>query len=116
MSIAIVVLSLILAFVCLGAGAVKLIEIKQFLRIRDRLGLGAQLWRAIGIVEVEVAVGLSVGLAIPWVGIAAAVGLTVVLIGAIVIHASAGETRNAAPAIVLVVLTVLFTVLRLVSV
>ena len=85
--IATIVLSVLLAAAVLGSGGAKLAVAKQSIEIRDRLGIAAPLWRSIGVLEVAAAVGLAVGLAIPALGIAAAVGPVLLLIGAIATHA-----------------------------
>lgn len=64
-------------------------------------GLGSGLVRFVGIAEVAAAVGLGVGIWWQPLGIAAATGTVVVLIGAISFHVKKGEygdsaTRNAA--------------------
>ena len=72
MFIATIVLSVLVAAAFLGSGAAKLAGAKQSIEIRDRLGVAAGLWRAVGIVEVAAAAGLAAGLAVPVLGIAAA--------------------------------------------
>lgn len=110
-----VVLSLLLAAAFLGSGAAKLAGAKQSVEIRDRLGLTARLWRGIGILEVAAAVGLAVGLALPTAGIAAAVGLILLLIGALGTHARSHELSKAAPAVALLLLAIAAAVTRLAS-
>jgi len=73
--IATIVLSVLLAAAFLGSGAAKLAAAKQSIEIRDRLGVAAGLWRAVGILELAAAAGLAAGFAVPVLGIAAAVGL-----------------------------------------
>jgi hypothetical protein len=54
-------------------------------------------WRGIGVLEVAVVVGPAVGLAVPVLGIATAVGLFLLLIGAIGTHARSPDLSNARP-------------------
>jgi uncharacterized membrane protein YphA (DoxX/SURF4 family) len=61
--IATIVLSVLLAAAFLGSGAAKLAAAEQSIEIRDRLGVGAGLWRGIGVLEVGAAVGLAMGVA-----------------------------------------------------
>jgi uncharacterized membrane protein YphA (DoxX/SURF4 family) len=106
MSIAIIVLSALLAVAFLGSGGLKLAGAKQSLQMRDQLRVGAQLWRVVGALEVAGAVGLAAGFVVPVLGIAAAVGLALLMVGGIVAHARAQDLRNAGPAALLVVLAV----------
>jgi hypothetical protein len=113
--IATIVLSVLAAAAFLGSGAAKLAGAKQSTEIRDRLGVTAGLWRGIGILEVAAAVGLAAGLAVPVLGIAAAVGLVLLLIGAIGAHARSHDLSSAAPAVGLVLLTIAAALTRLAS-
>jgi hypothetical protein len=58
------------------------------------MGLSTGLVRFIGLAEVSAAAGLIVGLFWQPLGIAAAVGFAVLLIGAIGFHAKAGDYAN----------------------
>jgi DoxX-like protein len=113
--IATVVLSVLVAAAVLGSGAAKLAGAKQSIAIRDRLGVTPWLWRGIGILEVGAAAGLTAGLAVPVLGIAAAVGLVLLLIGAIGAHARANDLSNAIPAVGLLLLTIAAAITRLAS-
>ena len=115
MNLAATVLSVVLAVGFLGSGAIKLIGNKTALQMRDRVNVGAQLWRVIGALEVAGAVGLLVGLAVPALGIAAAVGLSLLLIGAVGAHLCANDARNALPAALLLLLAVALIVIRVLA-
>jgi uncharacterized membrane protein YphA (DoxX/SURF4 family) len=115
MNLTATILSVVLAVGFLGSGALKLIGNKTSLQMRDAVAVGAQLWRAIGALEVTAAVGLLVGLAVPAAGIAAAAGLSLLMVGAIVEHLRANDARNAGPAGLLLVLTVALMGIRIVS-
>lgn len=112
MSIATIVISVLLAVAFLFTAAIKLFGVRQSLQIRDQLGVGAGLWRVIGGLEVAGAVGLLVGLEVPALGLAAAVGLSLLMVGAIGAHARAGDLRNAVPAVVCLGLAVAVAVLQ----
>ena len=116
MSIAIIVLSALLAVAFLGSGGLKLAGAKQSLQMRDQLHVGAQLWRLVGALEVAGAVGLAAGFVVPVLGVAAAVGLALLMAGGIVAHARAHDLRNAGPAALLLVLAVVTVVLRVASI
>ena len=115
MFIATIAVSVLLAAAVLGSGAAKLAGAKQSIAIRDRLGVAAGLWRAVGILEVAAAGGLAACLAVPVLGIAAAVGLVLLLIGAIGTHARSHDLSNAAPAVGLLLLAIAAAITRLAS-
>lgn len=116
MFIATIVLSALLAVAFLGSGGLKLVGAKQSLQMRDQLQVGAQLWRLVGALEVAGGVGLAVGFVIPVIGIAAAVGLALLMVGGIVAHARAQDLRNAGPAALLLMLAVVTVVLQVASI
>ena len=116
MSIAIIVLSALLAVAFLGSGSLKLVAAKQSLQMRDQLHVGAQLWRLVGALEVAGAVGLAAGFVVPVLGIAAAVGLALLMVGGIVAHARAQDVRNAGPATLLLMLAVATVVVRVATI
>jgi hypothetical protein len=113
--IATIVLSVLVAAAVLGSGAAKLTGAKQSIAIRDRLGVAPWLWRAVGVLEVAAAGGLAAGLTVPALGIAAAVGLVLLLIGAIGTHARSDDLSNAIPAVGLLLLTIAAALTRLAS-
>lgn len=102
------ILSLLLAVVFLGSGGGKLAGAKRSLQIRDELHIDARLWSVIGGLEIAGAVGLLVGVAVPVLGVMAAVGLSLLMAGAIAAHGRAGDLRHAVPAAVLMTLAVTF--------
>jgi hypothetical protein len=115
MYIATIVLSALLALTFLGAGVPKVIGAKQSLKVRDQVRAGAGLWRVVGGLEIAAAIGLVAGLAVPALGIAAAVGLALLLIGAIVTHARVDDLKGAAPAAIVLVVAVATAVVRFLS-
>ena len=105
MHIATIVLSALLAVAFLGSGGLKIAGAKQSLEMRDQLRVGAQLWRVVGALEVAGGLGLAIGFVVPVLGIAAAVGLALLMVGGIASHARADDLRNAGPAALLLVLS-----------
>jgi uncharacterized membrane protein YphA (DoxX/SURF4 family) len=91
MNITAAILSILLAFVALAAGAPKLVLKGTSAQLQSHLGLSAGLVRLVGLAEVAAAVGLVIGLFWRPLGVAAAVGLVVLFIGAIGFHAKAGD-------------------------
>jgi hypothetical protein len=84
------------------------------LTVRDHLGLNPVQWRTIGMLELAAVAGVLAGLAWPPIGVAAAVGAALLLLGAIIFHTraadSAGET---APAVIGLGLAVATAILQL---
>jgi uncharacterized membrane protein YphA (DoxX/SURF4 family) len=116
MSIAIIVLSALLAVAFLGSGGLKLAGAKQSLQMRDQLRVGPQLWRLVGALEVAGALGLAAGFIVPVLGIAAAAGLALLMLGGIGAHARTQDLRNAGPAALVLLLAVATVVVRVASI
>lgn len=92
------ILSVILALVSLAAGAPKaLLKGDVPAGLQSHMGLSAGFVRFIGLAEVAAAVGLVIGLFWQPLGIAAAVGMTITLVGAVVFHARAGTMSTPRP-------------------
>ncbi|MEV0219696.1 DoxX family protein [Streptomyces sp. NPDC050704] len=95
MYIAAAVLSVLLALVSLAAGAPKvLLKGDVSAGLQSHMGLSAGFVRFIGLAEAAAAVGLVVGLFWQPLGIAAAVGFAVTMVGAIGFHAKVGDYAN----------------------
>ncbi|WP_059013505.1 DoxX family protein [Streptomyces specialis] len=84
MTAALGVLAAVLALLFLATGGAKLLRHPRSRRIRDRFGLSPAAWTAIGVAECVAAVGLLAGLAVPLLGLVAAVGLTGLVTGAVI--------------------------------
>jgi DoxX-like family len=115
MGIATIVISALLAVAFAGSGGLKVAGAKQSLQIRDQLRIRPRLWTLIGALEVAGAMGLLVGLAVPAIGVAAAVGLGLLMAGAIGAHVRANDSRSAAPAALLLVLSVAAAIVHIMS-
>jgi DoxX-like family len=59
---------------------------KDSLMLRDRLGVAPRLWTAVGVPEALAAVGLVGGLWWAPLGVAAAVGVALLMAGAVALH------------------------------
>ena len=80
------------------------------------LGLSVGSFRLIGVAEVAAAAGLLIGLAWAPLGIAAAAGLVLLMIGTIVFHARAKDPVGAiVPVLILAVLSLVALLLRTIS-
>ena len=108
----IIVVTLLLAAACLAPGAAKLLALPQMQASAAHFGIDWSRYRLIGVLEVAAAVGVVVGLAVHPIGIAAGVGMAVLLVLALVAHQRAGDDlREAVPAIVGLGLTLAYLVL-----
>ncbi|MCX5259703.1 DoxX family protein [Streptomyces canus] len=91
------VLSVLLALVSLAAGAPKaLLKGDVSAGLQSHMGLSAGLVRFVGLAEVAAAGGLITGLFWQPLGIAAAIGFTITMIGAVGFHAKAGDYADPA--------------------
>lgn len=115
MHLAAMIFSAILALAYLGSGGTKLAGAERSLKIRDQLRVAARLWSMIGALEVLGSVGLLVGLVVPAVGVAAAITLGLLMVGAIAAHCRVNDVGHAGPAALLLVVAVVVPVLRIAS-
>jgi hypothetical protein len=92
MFIAAAILSLVLAVAAAGAGVPKaLLKGDVPAQLQQHFGLSEGLVRFIGLAEVATTIGLVIGLFWQPLGIAAAAGFAVLLLGAVGFHAKAGD-------------------------
>jgi uncharacterized membrane protein YphA (DoxX/SURF4 family) len=113
MSVATVVVTICLAAMFLFAGSIKLFGVQQSLAIRDHLGISPTQWRGIGLLELAGVAGALAGLAWRPIGLAAAIGLTLLAIGAVVSHVRASDSvAETAPAVIGIGLAVATAVLQ----
>lgn len=110
MRIVLGILSVVLALPFLGIGGMKIFNTQVFVA---QLGLPAALVVALGVLEVAGALGLLAGFRFRVLGGLAALGLTVLLIGAVGFHVINGDLLvNGLLPVVLLVLAAITTVLR----
>jgi uncharacterized membrane protein YphA (DoxX/SURF4 family) len=103
--LATVIVTVLLALLFTFSSAIKLLGAPQSLAIRDHLGVSATLWRVIGGLELAGVIGVLVGLAWRPIGIAAAIGLALLSVGAVAFHLRASDgIVKSAPAVVGVIL------------
>lgn len=116
MFIATVVVGCVLAATYLAAGLLKAIAAKQTVAQAAELKIAPRSYRLIGVVELFGGAGVVIGLWVPWLGIAAGVGLGLTMIGAIAAHLRVGQSpKQAVPALVCAGLAVSYVVLRVLS-
>ncbi|MBL7501915.1 DoxX family protein [Frankia sp. CNm7] len=80
------VLSGLLAAAMAQSAVKKINPDKDSLVLRDRLGVPPRVWTAVGVPEALAAVGLVAGLWWAPLGVAAAVGVALVMAGAVAFH------------------------------
>ena len=96
-----VIVTALLAALFGFASLIKLVGLRQSLAIRDHLGVKPVQWRLIGLLELAGVTGVLVGLAWPPIGVAAAIGLALLVLGAIVFHVRASDSvADTAPAVI----------------
>ena len=81
--------------------------------MRDHVAVAAALWRVIGALELAAAAGLVAGLFNPALGVAAAIGVSLLLAGAVVAHLRVDDAGGAAPALAMLVPAIVFIVIRI---
>jgi DoxX-like family len=110
------VIAVLLAAVFLSTGALKLVGTAWTMGHAERLGYPARAWRGIGVLEVAAAIGLVVGLFIAPLGVAAAAGSVLLMLGAVISHLRVkdGPDHYLLPA-VLAVLSGVVVVLRVLT-
>jgi hypothetical protein len=77
------------------------LSITVSLTIRDHLGVSPVQWRMIGALELAAVAGVLIGLSWPPIGVAAAIGSALLLLGAIGFHVrSSDSAADTAPAVI----------------
>ena len=101
---------LIIAFA--ATGTAKLAAVPAMRARAEHVGFSVAAYRRIGLLEILAVLGLLIGAFIPLVGALAALGLLMLLGGALITHLRNGDgVREIAPAVVLGLATVAYLVL-----
>ena len=116
MSVLAWIVGLVVAAGFLAAGASKLMGVPMMAEVRERLGYSEGLQKAIGGLEVLGAIGVFIGLLssgdAELLGTAAAIGLILLMVGAVVYHQRASDPpKEMGGAIVMLILSVLYIIL-----
>ena len=113
MDTATVIVTLLLAALFTFSSSIKLLGVSQSLAIRDHLGVKPVQWRLIGACELAGVAGVLVGLMWAPIGIAAAIGLALLSVGAIAFHLRASDSaKDTAPAVIGLALAMAVAVLH----
>jgi DoxX-like protein len=116
MYLATIVLSVLLALAVFGAGGTKLAGTRRMREGAAHAHFPYPAWRGIGALEVAGGAGLLVGLAYAPLGIAAAIGLVLLMIGAVATHLRVGDPVTLAlPALAHALVAAAVLVLRIAS-
>jgi len=107
-----VTISLLLAAACLLPAAAKLTGQPRMRKSAAHFGISWPRYRLIGVAELAAAAGILIGLWWHPLGVAAAAGMAVLLVGAIVTHRKAADSVKV-PALVGLVLTLAYLALAL---
>jgi hypothetical protein len=111
MSVTSAVLAVLLALVFIGLGSAKTLALQPMRERAAEVGFSTTAYRRIGLLEVAGAIGLLLGSVAPLIGALAGVGLLLLLGGAVVAHARAGDgAKKFAPAVICGVLVAAYLV------
>ncbi|MFD9325095.1 DoxX family protein [Streptomyces sp. NPDC060065] len=91
MTTAQITLAVVLSLAFLPLGLAKIAAVAFMRKAAAHLGMSAGLYRVIGTLEVAGAVGLLLGPVSVWVGVAAAIGLALLMTAAAVVHLRHGD-------------------------
>jgi uncharacterized membrane protein YphA (DoxX/SURF4 family) len=104
-----IVLSLLLAAICLMPGSAKLLAHPKMRKAANHLGFPWRGCQLIGIAELAAAAGVLIGLCWHPLGVAAAAGMALLLTGALLTHRRAGDSaREIMPALFALAITIAY--------
>ena len=111
-----VTISLLLAAVCLLPAAAKLTGQPRMRQSAAHFGISWPRYRLIGVAELAAAAGILIGLWWHPLGVAAAAGMILLLIGALITHRHAADNaKDMAPALLALVITIAYLAIALAS-
>src|ERR1700758_368297 len=111
-----VAISLLLAAACLLPAAGKLLSHPRMRQSAEHFGIRWPRYRLIGVAELAAATGVLAGLWWHPLGIAAAVGMTLLLTGALITHRRAADSgKEMAPAVIDLAITIAYLAIALTS-
>jgi len=111
-----VIISLLLAAACLLPAAGKLTSQPAMRQSAAHFGIPWSRYRLIGVAELAAATGILIGLCWHPLGLAAATGMALLLIGAVIIHRRVDDSgKEAAPALAALAVTIAYLAIALIS-
>jgi hypothetical protein len=112
--LATVIVTVLLAILFTFSSSIKLLGAPQSLAIRDHLGVTPVLWRVIGLLELAGVIGVLAGLVWVPIGVAAAIGLALLSVGAVGFHVRASDGfAKTAPAVIAILLALATAVVQI---
>ena len=115
MFIAYAVIAVVLAALLAMSARAKLVKEEKVTKGITGLGVPLSWFPFLAACEAAGAVGLLIGLWYAPLGIAAAIGLVLYFIGAVISHLRAGDTKGVPTPLVILIVTVVGLALRIVS-
>ena len=101
------VLAVVVALGMLGAGSGKVARSSSMVKSAEHLGFSPTAYFRIGVLEIVAAAGLVIGIWVPVLCLIAAIGVVLLLVGAVINHIRAGDDLvDMAPALLLGVVAV----------
>jgi uncharacterized membrane protein YphA (DoxX/SURF4 family) len=114
MTIALIIVCTLLGLVAVASASGKLTANPKIVESMNHVGVSMEQARILAMLEILGAAGLVVGIFVPALGVAAAVGLTLYFLGAVGAHLRVGDApAEWAPALVLALLAAAATALQL---
>ena len=111
-----VTISLLLAAVCLLPAAGKILGQPKMRQSAAHFGISWPRYRLIGVAELAAAAGVLIGLWWHPLGLAAAAGMALLLLGALITHRrAAGNGKEMAPALLALAITLAYLAISVTS-
>ena len=106
--------SLLLATTCLLPAAGKLLGHPKMRQSAAHFGIGWRNYQLIGVAELAAAAGILIGLRWHPLGVAAAAGMVLLLLGAVITHRKAADSgKEMAPALLALAITLAYLAIAL---
>ncbi len=113
MGIALIILATLLGVAAAGSGIQKLRRDARIVESMHSVGVTDRQIPVLAILELLGALGLLVGIWIAPIGIAAAIGLSLYFLGAVISHFRAGAPKESIPALVLMIIAIATALLEI---
>ena len=111
-----VTISLLLAAACLLPAAAKLLGHPRMRHSAAHFGIPWPRYRLIGVAELAAAAGILIGLWWHPLGVAAAAGMALLLLGALITHRRTADSgKDTAPALLALAITIAYLAIALTS-
>jgi uncharacterized membrane protein YphA (DoxX/SURF4 family) len=111
-----ITISLLMAAACLLPAAGKLTGQPKMRQSAKHFGIPWPRYRLIGVAELVAAAGILIGLWWHPLGLAAAAGMALLLLGALITHRRAGDSaKEMAPALLALAVTIAYLAIALIS-